>query len=152
MTRARIDSCEITNNTGFGIEEGVNGTKAIVSGACVVLANTAGQFSFNTDKRYHLASTVVDFEIGSGDGIASATTITLPEGGEFFDITGTTTITTITASRRGRIVTLKFSGILTMDNAAANLVLAGDFVTTSSDTLTLVCDGTNWIELSRSVN
>jgi hypothetical protein len=28
----------------------------------------------------------------------------------------------------------------------------GNFVTTANDTLTLVCDGTTWWEVSRSVN
>jgi len=33
-----------------------------------------------------------------------------------------------------------------------NLKLAGDFVTTADDTTQLMCDGTNWYEMSRSVN
>ena len=34
----------------------------------------------------------------------------------------------------------------------SNLKLAGNFVTTADDVITLVCDGTNWFEMSRSVN
>jgi len=82
--------------------------------------------------------------------VASAGTITLP-GDEFVLVTGTTTITSITAGACGDRVTLQFAGALTLTDGS-NLALAGNFVTTSADTITLVSDGTNWIETSRSVN
>ena len=34
----------------------------------------------------------------------------------------------------------------------SNLKLAGNFVTTADDTITLAYDGTNWYEICRSVN
>ena len=34
----------------------------------------------------------------------------------------------------------------------SNLKIAGNFVGTADDTITLICDGTNWFEVSRSVN
>jgi hypothetical protein len=83
--------------------------------------------------------------------VASATTVTLPNDGDVFHITGTTTITSVTTSWRHRRVTLVFDGILTFTDGS-NLKLAGNFVTTADDTITLVCDGTNWYEQSRSVN
>jgi hypothetical protein len=33
-----------------------------------------------------------------------------------------------------------------------NLKIAGNFVTSADDTITLVCDGTNWFETCRSAN
>jgi len=83
--------------------------------------------------------------------IASAATITLPSTGEYFNITGTTNITSVTASWRDRRVVLKFAGALTFTDGN-NLKLAGDFTTSADDTITLVCSGTNWYEESRSAN
>ncbi|MEY4427954.1 MAG: hypothetical protein RLZZ182_643, partial [Pseudomonadota bacterium] len=83
--------------------------------------------------------------------LASAATLTLPPGGEYFYITGTTGITSITVSFPERRVTLQFDDALTVTDGS-NLRLAGNFSTTFMDTITLICDGTNWIECSRSVN
>lgn len=68
-------------------------------------------------------------------------------------ITGTTNISTIGVEGwTGRMVVLQFQGILTMRDSIGNLQLAGDFVTTASDTMTLVCTGSTWMEVARSVN
>ena len=91
------------------------------------------------------------FSFAQGANVASATTTTLGTDGNFFVITGTTTITSITAKTAGTIVVLDFSGVLTLTDGS-NLKLAGNFVTTADDTITLVSDGTNYIEISRSVN
>ena len=82
--------------------------------------------------------------------VASAATITLPDT-SVVNVTGTTNITSVTAGRRGRRVTLVFAGALTFTDGS-NLRLAGNFVTTADDTITLVSDGTNWVETARSVN
>lgn len=84
--------------------------------------------------------------------IASAAAITLYDVDKnIWVITGTTTITSMTASWPGRLAVLKFAGILTVTDGG-NLKLAGNFVTSADDTLTLVCDGTDWIEVARSVS
>lgn len=84
--------------------------------------------------------------------IASAATITLPHV-RFVSISGTTNIDTITATgRAGQVVVLRFAGILTVNDNTGNLRLAGNFTTTANDTLTLACTGTEWEEVSRSVN
>jgi polygalacturonase len=87
--------------------------------------------------------------------IASASTITLPTAWDVVSISGTTNITSITPNgHSGRRVTLFFQGALTVVRGS-NLILSstlGNFVTTANDTLTLVCDGTTWWEVSRSVN
>ena len=85
--------------------------------------------------------------------VASAATVTLPLGRRYYAITGTTGISSITASYVDHVVSLKFTdatpGTVT---DGSNLNLAGNFVPTTSDVLTLVCDGTNWNEISRSAN
>jgi hypothetical protein len=83
--------------------------------------------------------------------VASASSITLPEITDLIFISGSTTITEIAASWAQRTVVLRFPGVITVQDGN-NLILAGDFNATSNDTLTLMCDGTNWYELARSVN
>lgn len=84
--------------------------------------------------------------------IASAATIAVPRGQRVATVTGTTSITSITATgHSGAVVTLIFAGALTFTDGG-NLKLAGNFVTTADDTITLACDGTNWFEVARSVN
>lgn len=82
--------------------------------------------------------------------IASAATLTLP-GGPLVFVSGTTNVTGMTAGQAGRVITLKFTGALTFTDGS-NLVLNGNFVTTADDTITLVSDGGNWIEIARSTN
>ena len=84
--------------------------------------------------------------------IASAATITLPANGNYFVITGTTNITSVTSSWKGRVVTLRFSGTLTFTDGS-NLYLSGNFVTAPHSTITIVShDGAAWMEVSRSTN
>ena len=82
----------------------------------------------------------------------SGGTLPLPNNSEeFFVVTGTTGITDIDGKREGRRVTLKTNGSVTFTDGG-NLSLAGNFVSTGADTITLVCDGSTWYEVSRSVN
>lgn len=95
-------------------------------------------------------------QVGKNQGppiptVASAATVTLPAHSDIVIISGTTTITSVTASWVGRVVTLMFSGILTFTDGS-NLKLLANFVTTADDTITMYCDGTNWFEMSRSAN
>jgi len=91
------------------------------------------------------------FSSGSGAAVASATTI-VPTG-NIFHVTGTTTITSVsgTGITAGTVITIIFVGILTFTDGS-NLKLAGNFVTSADDTITLMYDGTNYYELCRSVN
>lgn len=96
--------------------------------------------------------TGVTGEVHTIPSIASAAALTVPFGTEVALITGTTNITSMTATGRGgQRVTLIFAGILTFTDGS-NLRLAGNLVTTADDSITLVCDGSNWTEISRSVN
>ena len=84
--------------------------------------------------------------------VASAATITLPTEAEVIRVTGVTNITTIdTNGHTGHRVTLLFDGILTVFRGST-IQIGTDFVTTEFDTITLVCDGSLWLEVSRSVN
>jgi len=91
------------------------------------------------------------FKFAKGADVASASTVTLGDDGNFFDITGTTGITSITAKTAGTVVMLQFDGALTVTDGS-NLTLDGNFTTAAGSTLLLVCDGTNWYELARTPN
>ena len=90
--------------------------------------------------------------LGGGSVVASATALPLPTG-RVFHVSGTTTVTSITATnlQAGVVITLIFDGALTFTDGN-NLKLAGNFVTTADDTITLAYDGTNFYEVCRSVN
>jgi len=95
------------------------------------------------------------------DSVASVAALELPAStlSDFMLVTGTADITSIAAasSWRGRQVTLQFSGIAAVNGVVhgGNLKLlgaAGAFAYAADDTLTLICDGTDWYEITRSVN
>lgn len=58
-----------------------------------------------------------------GADVASAAALTLGADGNFFDITGTTGITSIVTRGIGTEVTLQFDGILTLTHHASDLIL-----------------------------
>ena len=116
------------------------------------------------------AHTVRDFTVirkerhcqEKGADVASADEITLGDLGDYFDITGTTTINHIdkTGWPEGARVFLQFDASVTVTHNAesptgteASILLAGagDFSATADDTLHLVYDGTTWREISRTV-
>jgi len=66
--------------------------------------------------------------------------------------TGPTTITMFDDGGEGQIITVVFTDAVTTLTDGGNLKLAGAFTSTADDTMQLVFDGTNWFELSRSVN
>lgn len=84
-------------------------------------------------------------------GVASvAGNITLPFASTV-QLTGTDSVTSITASYPGRTVKLINASTAKLVDGS-NLKLAGDGPNSADDTITIVCDGTNWIETGRSVN
>jgi len=60
-----------------------------------------------------------------GADIGSATSLTLGKDGNQFDVTGTTTITSIGTQGIGSYVTLHFDGALTFTHHSTNLILPG---------------------------
>lgn len=85
-----------------------------------------------------------------GADVASAAgNIALGTDGNFFDITGTAAITSITIKAAGTVAMLQFDSTATLTDGS-NLALAGNFTGAAGSTITLVSDGTNWVEISRS--
>lgn len=95
---------------------------------------------------------IKNFNSGEATAVASvAGAITLPFGPDVMTLTGTAAVTSITSSYKGRMVTLVNTSTASLTDGS-NLKLAGNGPNTADDSITLVCDGTNWIETGRSVN
>lgn len=97
-----------------------------------------------------------------GSDVASADEITLGVNGNYFDVTGSTTINHInkTGWPAGTAVILQFDASVTVTHNAgtpagteADILLAGavDFSATVDDTLQLAYDGVTWREVCRTV-
>jgi hypothetical protein len=84
-----------------------------------------------------------------GSSVASAATIVPPSN--FFSVTGTTSITSISNPTNGKCIVMRFLDVLTVTDGG-NLFMAGNFVTSAEDTLSLCGNGSNWYETARSVN
>lgn len=166
------------NTNGLVMSAG-NGTRQIARAAINItnLTNTAaseaGDLSFYaqtggtamTEKfRVNAVNnrSLVRLSYNKGANVASAGDLTLGGDGNVFSITGTTTINAITTTDwvAGSEVILIFASTPTVSNNTAGgantapILLAGgaNFNATANDVLRLVYDGTNWIEVSRSVN
>ncbi|MDD4976199.1 MAG: hypothetical protein PHY93_17715, partial [Bacteriovorax sp.] len=79
-----------------------------------------------------------------------------PTSGDTFNITGGVAFGTLGHGWAGRIVTLIFDGICTVYNgtgAATNMRLSGgaNYTSSSGSTLTLMHNGVQWYEISRTV-
>src|SRR3990167_9071891 len=84
--------------------------------------------------------------------VASAGALTLPEGSNYFVVTGVTTITSISSRPSGELITLRFSDVLTLTYSATALILQGtaNLVTVAGDVIMLISEGSgNWREVSR---
>lgn len=83
--------------------------------------------------------------------VSSATELVLPSNSDHFVVTGTTDITSIsTGGYSGRIITLRFTGALTVFDGG-NLGLNGNFTASPGAVLTLVQEGASFYEMARSV-
>ena len=118
--------------------------------AALRTASSATSFlSFKNNALYGATQSVNSPALPS---VASAATITLPTQDNVVRITGTTNITSVlSAGHTGHRITLVFDDVLTVVRGGS-LLVASNFTTSANDTLTLVCDGSNWLEVSRSAN
>lgn len=97
--------------------------------------------------------TYIKRNIGAWVAVAGANTL---PGDDVISVSavGAVSVTSITATaaNTGREVTIIFAdGNVTLTDGS-NLKLAGSITGTADDTIKLICNGTNWYEISRSVN
>jgi len=91
-----------------------------------VIANTGTNTNLTLEGKGTGGVKITDYLIQTkGADISSATSLTLGKDGNQFDVTGTTTITSIATQGIGAYVTLHFDGVLTFTHHSTNLVLPG---------------------------
>lgn len=149
----RIESNEVLDSAAGALEINGAGTKDFYiinndyrGAATAPITFTSGAvLSGNAARLDNLGDT-------SLTNVTAASTLTIPNV-RVVNVQGTTNIDTITATgRAGQVVTLRFGGVLTVNDDTGNLRLAGNFTTSNYDTLTLLCTGAEWEEVSRSSN
>ncbi|MEC0265133.1 glycosyl hydrolase family 28-related protein [Paenibacillus anseongense] len=153
-----VSGCEFylsdigTYNMGNGITLANNVDYVTVSGTSFKNTTTSDIADSSTGKNKKAVGIVSDKEMvsvsasGGGD-------LFLPITYDVFKLTGANNIGSISSqtSTKGRRVTLIGTGAISIF-AANNLKINGSFNMTDLDTITLICDGTNWFEVSRSAN
>ena len=133
---------EITVGSGLTLSAGsltaTGGGTGDVVGPASATANSLARFDGTTGKLLKDGA-VIGTDVASlaantftgvqrwakGADVASASALTLGTDGNYFDITGTTTITSIGSLGVGTWVKLHFDGALTLTHHATDLVLAG---------------------------
>ncbi len=92
--------------------------------------------------------------LDKGGDLASGSTITPGTDGNFFDVTGTTTITAIASLQAGTVIILQFDDAVQITHNATSLILEGavNRTTEAKDVMMFLSLGSgNWQEISRSL-
>lgn len=136
-----VTDCLIHDNNGFGISFGASGNSGVITGNSFLPANSSGPISLNTG----WVGVIADnhgIDDATPSTIASATSIAAPISPNAY-VSGTTTITTITAGWKGKILTLikTDSGSLTIGGGGN---IPGTHTVAQNASLTLTFDGTDW--------
>lgn len=144
--------CTLNTLYGFGgAVSGTGTTSTVATSAFIgnIFQNNTGGQAQTMDYTSPFIGNIIN---GEPETIPSAAALLIPVDNNVFNVSGTTGITSIPEVRyAGRQITLIFAGVLTVTDGG-NLVLASNYTTTANDTLTLISDGTNWNEVSRSTN
>lgn len=123
------------------------------------IANSVGTVYFK--QQGGVTNILGTLQLNRGGTIASATTINVNRSGSsdtlgnIFNISGTTTITTINGGIDGQVIVLVFDSTANVSEAGNILVSgAGPFVPTANSTLTLVYHSTlsKWVQIASSTN
>lgn len=142
ITAARWNN-EFSNIYNNGTDIAFPLTKAVSFGGYAVTAG--GDLTFNSGK-------VVTMTAGSmywakGADVASAAALAIGADGNYFDVTGTTTITSIASKQAGTLIFLQFDGALTLTHNATTLALPGNanITTAAGDHAIMLSEGSgNW--------
>lgn len=144
VTKIKIVSVEALNVTNCDIFDGLGLPFDVASSSSRI------EIKGNTVRSY--INGIWPSTPSTVNAIASATNVSLGESDVgIYIINGSVQIESIYPSWPGRIATLKFTNSPLIVNGN-NLKLSANFSATNNDTLSIICDGTNWYEISRSVN
>ena len=126
-----------------------------LSGAAINNTVATSTFFIDDSNDFHDYTGAIGNVNLTAQNVASSTSVTLPNTGSVFNITGTTNFGRLGNGWANRTVTLVFTGVLTVvDGTGVNTYMrlsgATNFVTTNGGTLTLTHNGTQWYETGRS--
>ena len=126
------------NGTGYPAATDTNDTPEVDSPAA---GKTLARADVPNDHSAAIIAMQTRSRFKKGADLPSATTLTLGSDGSYFDVTGTTTITGISAIGVGAVISLQFDGALTLTHSAT-LVLPDslNITTESTDIATLIQD------------
>lgn len=103
---------------------------AVIDASTAGLSNVVEDLSPQAGAAFDMNNFMMHW--AKGADIASATALPLLTDGNSFDVTGTTTITSIDAVGIGTVIILRFDGILDLIHHATNLILpTGSTITTA---------------------
>jgi parallel beta-helix repeat protein len=148
------DNIAIVGNVVSGVHTGI----AIADTAtnCIVTGNNTKDC---------VASTPTDMGVGNSNvagknqptkvfNLDAAEPLILVNHTDQFDINvNGTNISNIGESYAGRVVTLRFDGVITLNDGVGNLALDGNYTTgaTTNSTITLMAFNDSWVEVARSI-
>ena len=147
----------VTGNVLRGTGSVATGVKIGTSAKNVtVVGNTFKNWAINSQIDNAATSALIVINANMSDfaprSANSANPLPVNDEGVLFDVLGTTSFSSISRTNQaGRIIVLRFAGALTV-SASATLKMGANYITTANDTMTLICDGTGWNEMARSVN
>lgn len=110
---------------------------------------TVAPFAMQTDGVTRMVTRMEEFK---GEDIASSG-FSVDTDGNFFDVTGTTTITSMGTVQAGTVIILQFDAVLQLTHNATSLILryGVNYTTEAGDYLAFISLGSgNWKELFRS--
>lgn len=145
---ATITGALLLDNTRYGIE--MTGSPRVMICGGWAYGNSmgavlAGGTNWRMDQTFRTSPSSAVYDV------ASAATMIVPPDASYIAVTGTTVITDIPLTYRGHIITMRFTSTASITDGGT-LSLAGDFPGGAHATITLVCTGIGWSEISRSAN
>lgn len=138
---------QFTCSTDGPITLGTTALSFVISGAGGMVAASRTDVLTGTDTAKGVTADALSALWAKPAPVASAATVTLGDGG-YFNITGTTTISTIAfaTDTAGRAVRLYFSGALTLTNSGTLILPTGANITTAAgDVATFVSEGSGTV-------
>ena len=127
-TISQGDDLMIAAGTGITTETTADGTVTITNSSSSVVSDTSPQLGGDLDANGN------QIQWSQGADVASATALAVLTDGNYFDVTGTTTITSInTTGGVGTLIKLHFDGVLVLTHDATDLILpSGANITTAA--------------------
>jgi len=119
-----IESAKV-NSLADDIISDLNAARPITAGGTGATSVSAARTALAVPGTATVNTFTATQKWAKGADVASAAALTLGDDGNYFDITGTTAITSITTKGAGTVIKLHFDAALTLAHHATDLILPG---------------------------